>query len=115
MTASEKEKQLKSILYSLVPADGSPEGNITLLKKWHDTVKKNTGMRVTDTAYWETRNQLIVDGRLAKSRGKGGAVYRLETTGKRYQSVGLESIARKMISMIPSTITWPRFGPEMKE
>jgi hypothetical protein len=54
-------------LLAAVPADGSPIGNITLMRR----------LRWSDDKYWAVRDALIDDGVLARGAGRGGSVYRV--------------------------------------
>jgi hypothetical protein len=54
-------------LLALIPSDGSPKGNIRLLRE--------SGL--TEDEYWLLRNKLIEQGKIGKARGMGGAVYLL--------------------------------------
>ena len=52
---------------SIIPSDGTPKGNIALLRE--------SGL--SEDEYWLLRNKLIEQGKIGKGRGKGGSVYRL--------------------------------------
>jgi hypothetical protein len=54
-------------LLALIPANGSPKGNIRLLRE--------SGL--AEDEYWPLRNKLIEQGKIGKARGMGGAVYLL--------------------------------------
>jgi hypothetical protein len=54
-------------LFAEIPEDGTPIGNVTLLKK--------SGLK--EDEYWQVRNQLLDLGKIGKGKGKGGSVYRL--------------------------------------
>ena len=65
-----RKQELKKLLLKLIPDDGGSVGNMYLLKQ----VKKQ-GFSEED--YWEIRNALIEEGRIAKGRGYGGSVSRV--------------------------------------
>ncbi len=67
----EERDKLKQDLFDLTPQNGDPVGNVTLIEKF----QKKTNL--SDDVYWDIRNELIDDGKLAKARGKGGSVHRL--------------------------------------
>ncbi len=71
----EEIQEYKSLLLGLIPTDGSPKGNVTLLDEFKGNAKKERGVFLTDEDYWDVRNSLISDGRLVKGRGRGGSVY----------------------------------------
>lgn len=68
MTPEEKEI-FKSKMLELIPKDGKPIGNVTLLEKFTSITNK------LEDDYWTIRNDLITEGILGKGRGKGGSVY----------------------------------------
>lgn len=72
MTPEEKENFKKELL-ELIPKDGKPIGNVTLLEKFTTETKKS------EDDYWSVRNELITEGVLGKGKGKGGSVYLLKT------------------------------------
>lgn len=65
---AQDERDKLERLFELIPSDGSPVGNITLLQK----------SELSEDEYWRIRNKLIEQGRIGKGKGKGGSVYRLE-------------------------------------
>jgi len=68
-------------LLALIPADGTPKGNIRLLQE--------SGL--PEDEYWSLRNKLIEQGKVGKGRGMGGSVYRLiaeESTEKQIKKRG---------------------------
>lgn len=66
-----KRKQgLKKLLLKLIPEDGGSVGNMYLLKQ----VKKQG---FSEENYWDIRNALIEEGKIAKGRGMGGSVSRV--------------------------------------
>jgi hypothetical protein len=58
------EEKLNRLL-ALIPSDGSPKGNIRLLRE--------SGL--PEDEYWLLRNKLIEQGKIGKARGMGGSVY----------------------------------------
>ena len=69
----------KKFVMKRVPKDGTPIGNIALIKELRQD-------GISEDEYWPARNELIIAGDLSKGRGKGGAVFRpidtLPTGGK---------------------------------
>lgn len=60
-------------LYENTPADGSQIGNMKLRQ-----LLSEQGLNITEEQYESAKSTLIAEGRLAKGRGKGGAVRRTE-------------------------------------
>lgn len=69
------DKILKA-LYENTPTDGSQIGNMKLRQLLNEQ-----GFNVTEEEYESAKKSLIAEGRLAKGRGKGGAVRRAEVDG----------------------------------
>ena len=63
----------KAILKEL-PKGGTAVGNLSLRERIADRLEAN----VSEDDYYAAREKLIDDGKLAKGRGRGGSVYRVE-------------------------------------
>ena len=63
--------QLKDLILSIVPEDGSTIGNQALLARLQDHIPG-----ITESAFQEARDELIESGALARGRGRGGSVHR---------------------------------------
>lgn len=70
--------QVSEVLFGLIPRDGTPVGNVTLLQKLRDAAASKLKFDITDEDYWAARNGLIAEGQIEKGRGRGGSVYRVE-------------------------------------
>ncbi len=77
-------EQNRALLLNELQADGSPIGNLTLIKRLKGKLDKEE--------YWGVRDSLVDDGRVGKGKGKGGSVYRKDlvaipkaTKDKRYR------------------------------
>jgi hypothetical protein len=68
----EQIEELGKSLIQLLPKDGAPKGNKSLIQEF---IKANDTLNEDD--YWEIRNSLIAKGLIGKGRGKGGSVYLL--------------------------------------
>ncbi len=68
------DSEIESKMLDLIPKDGRSIGNKSLIT---DLRKKIPNL--PDDDFWRIRNQLIQIGKLSKARGKGGAVYLLES------------------------------------
>jgi len=66
-------KEIETAIVSLIPKDGKPIGNKTLLVE----IRKKYNA-LSDDEFWKIRNDLIAAGKLSKGKGKGGSVYLLE-------------------------------------
>jgi len=64
--ANGSDKKLEELL-ALIPPDGTPKGNIALLRE----------SKLSEDEYWLLRNKLIEQGKIGKGKGKGGSVYRV--------------------------------------
>ena len=64
-------EQIKSLMLSLLPKDGSTVGNISLKDQIRDEHQLDTSDKDFDAA----RNQLLDEGIIGKGRGRGGAAY----------------------------------------
>ena len=71
----EQREQLQTLMLEMVPNDGSNIGNKTLRETFTEKANPKVDFELNDDHYWEIRNELISDGKLAKGRGKGGSVY----------------------------------------
>jgi len=63
--------QLKDLILSIVPEDGSTIGNQALLARLQDHIPG-----LTESAFQEARDELVDSGALARGRGRGGSVHR---------------------------------------
>ncbi|WP_031217575.1 site-specific DNA-methyltransferase [Halomonas sp. PBN3] len=69
---SKTDAQLRELILTLVPDDGSTLGNARLLKQLGEE-----GGEVEKSDYERVRDGLVKEGVLGKGRGRGGSVYRL--------------------------------------
>ncbi|WP_280549979.1 site-specific DNA-methyltransferase [Halomonas sp. 11-S5] len=69
---SQTDAQLRELILTLVPDDGSTIGNARLLKRLGEEAGE-----VDKLDYEQVRDGLIEEGVLGKGRGRGGSVYRL--------------------------------------
>jgi hypothetical protein len=74
---ADQKTQLKDILYSLIPENGSNIGNTTLRGTLKQRVQDAAGYSLTDDEYWSVRDALLEDGKVEIGRGKGGSVHRI--------------------------------------
>ncbi len=72
----EEIKKYAEILLGLIPEDGSPKGNITLIQDLTQKLKRDLNVAISEDEYWEIRNDLIEKGDISTGKGKGGSVYR---------------------------------------
>lgn len=63
----------KQAFLESVPGDGSTIGNYAL----QELLREQLGRRYSEKGYWEVRDALIDEGVLAKGKGRGGSVRRL--------------------------------------
>jgi adenine-specific DNA-methyltransferase len=68
-------KSIKQAILRYVPLDGSQIGNQSLMKQLRES-----GLDISDEQYDAAKGQLIAEGVIAKGRGRGGAVYRIDVT-----------------------------------
>lgn len=68
-----ENQEIETAILSLVPKDGKPIGNKTLLAELRKKYKE-----LPEDDFWKARNDLIDSGKISKGRGKGGSVYLLE-------------------------------------
>lgn len=64
-------EQIKSLLLSLLPKDGSTVGNMSL----KDQIRNDHQLAISDEDFDAARNQLLDEGAIGKGRGRGGATY----------------------------------------
>lgn len=64
-------EQIKSLLLSLLPKDGSTVGNMSL----KDQIRNDHQLALSDEDFESARNQLLGEGTIGKGRGRGGATY----------------------------------------
>lgn len=81
MTDHARQDHLKALLLSLVPADGTGVGNQTLTDQFFVAAKAE-GLNATAKDYDHAKDSLVADGVLAKGKGRGGSVHRVEATGE---------------------------------
>lgn len=65
------DSQLRDLIVTHVPADGSSIGNGKLLK----TLASVAGFAFDEQDYWRVRDMLLAEGFLGKGQGRGGSVY----------------------------------------
>lgn len=102
-------KQLTSILFDLVPEDGTPIGNVSLLERFRKVAKRKLSVYISEEGYWEIRNELIARGLLEKGRGRGGSVYRVSRVEPRKERGHPKRIAEAdLYSMVSQFVerTW---------
>ncbi|MBW0149075.1 site-specific DNA-methyltransferase [Marinobacter arenosus] len=64
-------EQIKSLLLSLLPKDGSTVGNMSL----KDQIRDDHQLAISDEDFDAARNQLLDEGAIGKGRGRGGATF----------------------------------------
>ncbi|MBN1426242.1 hypothetical protein JXA88_16955 [Candidatus Fermentibacteria bacterium] len=75
MTISDAEfRKFSKVLLALMPTSGEAKGNKKLMGELRKALKDKHDFDLTEDVYWEIRNALIQEGKLAKARGKGGSV-----------------------------------------
>lgn len=79
MTDHARQDRLKALLLSLVPPDGASVGNQSLSERFI-AAAKDEGLKATEKDYDHAKEALVADGVLAKGRGRGGSVHRVEAT-----------------------------------
>lgn len=72
--SNEELTQFGDILISLLPKDGSPQGNLRTVRMLAPKLRSEFSHDMTDDEYWEIRNPLIQKGLISKSRARGGAI-----------------------------------------
>ncbi|WP_438039651.1 hypothetical protein [Sorangium sp. So ce128] len=94
MDAMTLEAQEAALLQQ-VPEDGTPVGNMALMRT----------LRWTPLEYWPVRNRLVERGVLERGRGKGGSVYRVldATAGAPAAAAGVPEV-----SVTPPQEDWER-------
>ena len=70
-------QSLTGILLDFVPADGSSIGNQSLFQKFVDAASR-AGHQITEADFEHTKASLIAAGVLAKGKGRGGSVLRVD-------------------------------------
>lgn len=68
---SYSDDQLRELILSMIPNDGSTIGNAKL----HSLLAEAIGSVVAEPDYWRVRDALLADGVLGKGRGRGGSVF----------------------------------------
>jgi len=66
------QDQLRDLMLSLVPSDGTTIGNTALRRAIE--AKLQDGTTLSDDAYWQAHAALIANGLLVKGQGRGGSV-----------------------------------------
>ena len=69
----DQEDDLRDLLLGLMPSDGTPIGNVTLLRELGGEAKK-LGISISEEQYRHLRDGLIEEGTLRKGLGRGGSV-----------------------------------------
>ena len=87
---------LAELLVRLLPSDGSTMGNQSLRERFMEAAKaaghKNTGSAL-DVAFESLREELIQNGVLAKGKGRGGSVRRVQADDASAFSLGVQAPA----------------------
>ncbi|WP_264312864.1 DUF4011 domain-containing anti-phage protein Hhe [Pseudomonas putida] len=78
LTVNERELVQDWIL-DLVPGDGATVGNKTLKQRLEQKAELHD-FAVTDEDYWSIREELIARGELQKGSGRGGSVFRFDSS-----------------------------------
>lgn len=78
LTANER-KLVKDWILDLVPGDGAAIGNKTLKQRLEQRAEPHD-FAVSDDDYWSVREELIAQGSLQKGSGRGGSVYRIDSS-----------------------------------
>ncbi|UYP30522.1 DUF4011 domain-containing protein [Pseudomonas sp. Z8(2022)] len=68
-------------ILELVPGDGTAVGNKTLRQRLEQKAELHD-FGVTDEEYWSIREELIAQGKLQKGSGRGGSVFRFDSSWK---------------------------------
>jgi len=68
-------------ILDLVPGDGAAVGNKTLKQRLEQRAELHD-FAVTDEDYWSIREELIARGQLQKGSGRGGSVFRFDSSWK---------------------------------
>jgi len=68
-------------ILDLVPGDGAAVGNKTLKQRLEQKAELHD-FAVTDEDYWSIREELIARGQLQKGSGRGGSVFRFDSSWK---------------------------------
>nr|WP_163501352.1 hypothetical protein [Halomonas socia] len=71
---SHTDAQLRELILTLVPVDGSTIGNARL----RNLMAAKLYAKVEEEEYERVRDTLLAEGVLGKGRGRGGSVYRLQ-------------------------------------
>ena len=80
LTVNERTLVQDWILH-LVPGDGAAVGNKTLKQRLEQKAELHD-FAVTDEDYWSIREELIARGKLQKGSGRGGSVFRFDSSWK---------------------------------
>jgi hypothetical protein len=73
------EAALATLLFSLLPEDGSAVGNGSLSERFIDTAFVDRGLMISNVDYERCRARLLAQGTIRKGKGKGGSVARTLT------------------------------------
>ncbi|TMU81372.1 SAM-dependent DNA methyltransferase [Pseudomonas fluorescens] len=80
---------LREALLAAVPTDGNTIGNQSLLERLHGQFPQ-----MTEEEFWSVRDGLIDKGVLAKGRGRGGAVKRVQQPGGSAVSLAEQALSK---------------------
>lgn len=69
------QQHIRTVLLSLVPADGGTIGNTALRRELEQRLQQQ-GWSCTDEDYWQVHAALIAEGLWVKGQGRGGSVRR---------------------------------------
>nr|WP_299379574.1 site-specific DNA-methyltransferase [uncultured Halomonas sp.] len=94
------DAQLRELVLSQVPDDGSTIGNTKLLRQL-----SNQGVKADRTDYDRVRDALVVEGVLGKGRGKGGSVYLANASGANDAGPDKQTLAQSIHEPIDATAT----------
>jgi hypothetical protein len=74
--------QLKQLLFSLVPPDGSAKGNTSLRSEFIQQAQTDRSITVDERDYWTIRDRLLEEHKIETGKGKGGSVHRVPETSE---------------------------------
>jgi very-short-patch-repair endonuclease len=80
LTVNER-KLVQDWILDLVPGDGAAVGNKTLRQRLEQKAELHD-FAVTDEDYWSIREELVERGELQKGSGRGGSVFRFDSSWK---------------------------------
>ncbi len=82
MLTPEEILNLKPLLLSFIPDDGSVIGNTTLRILFIDRVKREDNIDLHDDDYWTLRNELLQEGKIKKGLVMGVSVTKIQISSK---------------------------------